>query len=490
MRGPKLLLGRKPIDQILACNDIGGNVGNLIYLHAVLRTLSRDDVEIHMDDYKINRELYTPEDVDYINNTYDAYICPMADAFRDSFNLFLKRYAAFIRELKIPFYVIGVGMRASIEPDFTEQWSRDPYVKEFVKAVLEHSSKIGIRGELTGKYLQRLGFREEIDYTVIGCPSMYTFGKDLKIRKPVVNKDSLINVNYGTTMKRSVGSILYNNVLKQYPNSVYTGQLIRELKTVFLGYKGLPKAPSYYPNSLDHDLFQEDRVRYFVQAEDWIRYFKDFDLSIGGRLHGNVSAMLGGCPAIFIPSDARMRELTEYHHLYCVNADEIGPDTSLEDIVSGYDDGPMLACHERNFNHYIDFLNENGISHRYQDHDKADDSWLFEKPSDGSETGAVPPATFLDRESLLDRSADFAQSSKEYYFDFIETKKARLRMINASLKEERRDLRDEKKQVMDEREALKRENRKLRAELDRANGELNRKSVRIARKFANFVHRY
>ena len=185
-----------------------------------------------------------------------------------------------------------------------------------------------------------------------------------------------------------------------------------------------------------------------------------------------------------------MRELTEYHHLYCVNADEIGPDTSLEDIVSGYDDGPMLACHERNFNHYIDFLNENGISHRYQVHDRADDSWMSEKPSDGTATGSVPPATFLDRADLLERSADFALSSKEYYFDFIETKKTRLRMINASLKADRKAIKENRKQIELERDELKSENARLRAELNRCRAELNRKSVRMARKFADFLHRH
>lgn len=46
----------------------------------------------------------------------------------------------------------------------------DEDVKEFIKAVLDRSAKVGIRGEITASYLKRLGFREEIDFTVMGCP--------------------------------------------------------------------------------------------------------------------------------------------------------------------------------------------------------------------------------------------------------------------------------------------------------------------------------
>ena len=63
---------------------------------------------------------------------------------------------------------------------------------QFCNAVLEKSRSIGVRGEITQEYLVRLGIkRRKID--VIGCPSMYTFGDFLPLKKAtesiIGNKD-------------------------------------------------------------------------------------------------------------------------------------------------------------------------------------------------------------------------------------------------------------------------------------------------------------
>src|SRR5699024_11966880 len=64
---------RKPEEMILN-NLIGGNVGNLIYAYSIYRNLMTEDVEIIPDKYKID-----PNQADYINENYDAYIIPLAD---------------------------------------------------------------------------------------------------------------------------------------------------------------------------------------------------------------------------------------------------------------------------------------------------------------------------------------------------------------------------------------------------------------------------
>ena len=65
---------------------------------------------------------------------------------------------------------------------------------------------------------------------------------------------------------------------------------------------------------MENDIFVEDRVRFFVNVPSWFSYMKERDITIGGRLHGNIAGVLCGCAPIFIPQDARMRELVEYHH--------------------------------------------------------------------------------------------------------------------------------------------------------------------------------
>ncbi|WP_047596347.1 polysaccharide pyruvyl transferase family protein, partial [Salmonella enterica] len=78
-----------------------------------------------------------------------------------------------IRKLKIPVIVTGVGLRANYEPQLDEGFSFDEDVTNFVKAVLEKSAQIGVRGQITADYLKKLGFNAELDFRVIGCPSLY-----------------------------------------------------------------------------------------------------------------------------------------------------------------------------------------------------------------------------------------------------------------------------------------------------------------------------
>ena len=120
-------------------NSIGSNVGNLVYAYSIFRTLTMDDVKLTPDYYKIE-----PKKADYINDTYDGYIIPLADAFRPKFASKLAKYTELINRLNIPVYVIGVGLSADFEPNLDEAYPFDEEVKAFVKAVLKKSSIIGV----------------------------------------------------------------------------------------------------------------------------------------------------------------------------------------------------------------------------------------------------------------------------------------------------------------------------------------------------------
>ncbi|MEX6292925.1 polysaccharide pyruvyl transferase family protein [Staphylococcus saprophyticus] len=168
-------------------NLIGGNIGNLIYAYSIYRNLMTEDVEIVPDKYRIDEK-----DADMINKYYDAYIIPLADAFRDTFVENLKKYTRLFEKLTIPVIVIGVGVKAPINKRIKDGFSFDKEVTEFVKAVLKRSNMIGVRGQITADYLSYLGFTEGVDHTVIGCPSMYAFGRELHIKDLKLTNSSTI----------------------------------------------------------------------------------------------------------------------------------------------------------------------------------------------------------------------------------------------------------------------------------------------------------
>lgn len=176
----------------------GFNNGNLAYQYSIYRTLWTDDVEIHADGLSSNPNL-----AEKINENYNLYVIPLADAFRDDFRPALRNYTELIRRLKIPVIVTGVGLRANYEPQLDEGFAFDEDVTNFVKAVLEKSSQIGVRGQITADYLKRLGFNEGVDYRVIGCPSLYTFGRELKIRDVNLTEQSTIAINASLSHQKS-----------------------------------------------------------------------------------------------------------------------------------------------------------------------------------------------------------------------------------------------------------------------------------------------
>ncbi len=306
--------GMSPFDtfdatEVIAKNGIGGNVGNLVYQYSIFRNLMTEDTIITPDYYN-----YDPARADEINEKYDAYVIPLADAFREQFVPALRKYTKLIKQLKIPVYVIGVGLRAPFEPKLNEGFSFDEDVKAFVSAVLEKSNMIGLRGEITSKYLSRLGFREGIDHTVIGCPSMYAFGRELNIRKTNITKDSIVSVNSSKLSQKNVLDFITRS-LEDYPNHYFIPQWMKELVLTYVGAPSLEDSSDNYPVNMSDSLYKNNRVRFFLNVPTWLDFLKQADLSFGARLHGNITATIAGTPSILIPKDARMRELTEYHGL-------------------------------------------------------------------------------------------------------------------------------------------------------------------------------
>src|SRR5699024_4635929 len=228
MKNILIRAGMSPFDNfdaphIMFNNSIGGNVGNLIYQYSVMRTLMTEDTII-TPDYYVNN----PEKADEINEKYDCYIIPLADAFREQFVPSLRRYTKLIKRLKIPVVVIGVGLRAPFEPKLNEGFSFDKDVMEFVSAVLEKSSMLGLRGEITSKYLSRLGFKEGVDHTVIGCPSMYAFGRELNIRQTNITKESKVSVNSSLLSPKNVLDFITRG-MEEFPNHYFIPQWMKEM---------------------------------------------------------------------------------------------------------------------------------------------------------------------------------------------------------------------------------------------------------------------
>lgn len=373
MRGGESPLDTFTPEEIIEKNLIGANSGNLLYAFGVYRTLMTEEVRIDVDYYGVER-FFSDEDINRINEEYDAYICPLADAFRDAFAGKLVKYANFFNKLKIPCYVIGLGVRAPYESSVKDGFAFDEQAKTFVKAVLNKSSLLGLRGEITAEYLKHLGFQEDRDFQVIGCPSMYTFGRELPQRKLQFSSDGKLIPS--TKVSCNMSSITPENVLgflfsqmDRFPNHFCVEQNEAELRLLYNGVRYVTNQKENFtllPLEITHPLLQENRYKFFINVKTWFEFLGTMDLCMGSKLHGNVAGILSGCPTLFIPLDGRMRELVSYHNFPAVPYNCIKETDYLEDILGKVDLQSHLKRQGENFDRFINFLDKNGLDHIYK----------------------------------------------------------------------------------------------------------------------------
>ncbi|MEV6111384.1 polysaccharide pyruvyl transferase family protein [Streptomyces sp. NPDC052109] len=186
--------GKSPYD-VLSAEDalhrdvIATNAGNLIFSDAAHKILETPDTEVVSNG--IGTDLAAAARV---NEEYDAFVIPPANAFRTSFERQLNRLKRLIGKLRIPVVVLGVGAQTGASYNPARLKPMEQSVREFCAAVLERSASIGVRGEFTERYLRDMGFR---DAEVIGCPSMFLYGSALDVRKrvPALTAESRIAVN-------------------------------------------------------------------------------------------------------------------------------------------------------------------------------------------------------------------------------------------------------------------------------------------------------
>ena len=412
--------------QVLCRNAIGENSGNLLYAYGCYRSFFSDDVSLELDYYKAERGC-TQKEIDKINREYDAYLIPLADAFRPDFKQKLRNYTALINKLKIPVYLLGVGIRAPYEPNLKDGFSFDKEVKDFIKAVLNHSAIVGLRGQITADYLKSLGFKEEKDFTVIGCPSMYSKGRHLpEIRFSELKEDSRISVNFSNTTPENVLEMIFSN-LKKYPDYCFVGQNINDLRLLYTGINYKDAQLKEYPATMENDIFVEDRVRFFVNVPSWFSYMKERDITIGGRLHGNIAGVLCGCAPIFIPQDARMRELVEYHQFPSIPSSLVEPNWDFKELVLRLDLQSHIRQQSRNFDHFIEFLDTNGLEHIFKDDIERKEAPLDEKMDGILYEPSVTSIVCSSPEEAIDRCREYAVS--------LSAQKDALKKRNANLTE-------------------------------------------------------
>ena len=346
--------------ETLIKNLIGTNTGNLIFSTAAAKILSTPHQSISVDVFNPG-----PEHADRINEQYDHYVIPLANAFRPNFIEHLDRISACIEQLTIPVTIFGVGAQAASESDQASIRALSSSVTRFCRAVLKRSPSIGVRGEFTANFLRSLGFSAD-EIQVIGCPSAFlTEGiSQLPDRAPSINSSSSIAINLSPEVPGAKEMAEAHR--KAYRNLTYIAQNLRDLR-LFLdrNFEAPDEALALAPITPGNPLFNSRQSALLLDPYPWIKFMKRQDFSFGTRIHGNIAALLAGTPAVVVAHDTRTLELARYFEIPHVDMSGKQDISTLNaaDLAANADYGPLKRGHEARRAVMTTFLDQHGLAH-------------------------------------------------------------------------------------------------------------------------------
>jgi len=359
---------------------MGGNAGNLLYAHAVHRALSVEGAEVVAGAFDLDALEDPRAWAADVNARYDRFVIPMSNAFRASFTDDLERLAAAVELLDVPVTVVGVGAQTTLGasdgdgplvmgrtgsarlPGPAGSSRHDAVVRRFVDAVLARSASVGVRGELTRRYLTGLGVDPgRID--VIGCPSLFTWGPDLRVRAPrlPLGRDARVSLNVDHRVA-GVADLVELNAAR-YPRLTVAVQDFRSMCAVVHGVDefDMTRHDPRLPIHTGHPLYRSRRMVFHPDPWGWVETLGRADLVVGTRLHGNVAGILGGTPAHLLVHDSRTRELAEYHAIPATRIDTLDHVPDVAELAARTDYGRFHELHPARFATYLEFLHRNGL---------------------------------------------------------------------------------------------------------------------------------
>lgn len=414
--------GKSPFDVVsleeaIHRDVIATNSGNLIFSDAAHKILQTPDTEV------VSNGVQTVLDTaNRINEEYDVFVVPLANAFRPSFEGSLKRLTKLISRLRIPVVVLGVGAQSGLDYNPARLKPMEPGVRAFVSAVLDRSASIGVRGEFTEQYLRDLGFR---DVEVIGCPSLFMYGRELTVEKRAaeLTTDSRIAINGSHAAVRDGLHKVITRTHERYPRLLCIGQNLTDARQLHWRDVGSPAGRiKEMPTHPDHPMYQEDKVRVYIDPITWIDDLRAFDFSFGSRIHGNIAALLAGTPATVLCGDSRTLELCRYFEIPHLRLDRLPEEVDPARLYEEADFTALVKGHRERFERFTAFLDKNGLQNTFMHGDGG--AAFEERMRSLSFPPGIRPWNDADAASLAPR------------FDWLQSQITKLSQENSRLRRE------------------------------------------------------
>lgn len=345
---------------------LGKNTGNLLIGQSIFE-------ELVFTEHSYGKRL-PPEEA---NERFDMIVIAAANFIFKNFDF--GDLADFIDQTKLPIVIVGLGAQAPEQGHSIEDIPAG--TRRLLSIVSDRSKVIGVRGYYTADVMNKFGHK---NVRAVGCPSLYRARRrNLKIERPADYSRCRISLNgsrnvFGHSyspgnalrveseiIKLSVRNGLCYVLQNEDPEFYFSagGETSDENKrhlAAIVQQLGLPVSTGEYEEHV------KKHFKIFFTLEEWDTYIREFDASVGSRFHGNLIALTNEKPAIIIAHDSRTTEMAELMHIPHLRIDEIA---SLE--LSRWFEAADFDAFEKQYiklyDHFAEFLNENGLEHRLGD---------------------------------------------------------------------------------------------------------------------------
>lgn len=366
---------------------MGGNQGNLLYQFSAHRALLAKRASVKTITYGEFDAGPVADRAKTINQTCDHLVLPLSSSFRLQNIDNLHKWSDLVERLDIPVTIVGIGAQINLENVENESYlparvdgrtadqeqliEHKKAVLRFVNAVLARSASIGVRGEITKRYLQSLGVSEDrID--VIGCPSLFMWGRDFQMPHGALTLKSSSKISLSFDHRVPATAALLENSVKSYPKARVYLQERLGAQMLMTGEDTRPKwkGDKRFPIKTSHHLYKHDRLDYFPTAWSWIRYLQTFDFACGARLHGTVAAILARTPAHILAHDSRTLEVAQHHEIPYTLTSDLENVASLSELAGRTDFTSFNNAYKDRFNRFTKFLDRNSLPCAYRAENK------------------------------------------------------------------------------------------------------------------------
>lgn len=326
-------------------HTVNYNIGNSYITYCFLKSIFGGLVKVP-EIKDIFRFDYTNSDryIDIMNNECSLIYLNIQDFIREDIRyvpLNFEGLEYIINKLNKPIIIAGLGANSfkGFEPDLYSKL--DKRLVHFLHCLSEHCIEIGVRGEYTADVLSKLGIT---NVNVIGCPSFYELGKHRKIIKASKFDINKVLCSSGFFNAKGLG----NNY--RICQDFQEERIIRAI--AFGTYSGM------LSDTVIKRIMNK-QYRIFSSIKDWHDFVKDFQLTVGWRMHGAIMSLNSGVPAICCNKDTRVAEMSALLKMP-VHLD-VGPETDIEPLFDTIDIDEMNKVYPVLYENYLEFCRRNNI---------------------------------------------------------------------------------------------------------------------------------